>query len=494
MHQVMKKMIARLFLLLTIGAGTSCEDILTEKPKGLTVESFYNTAVEVEAGLAAIYAPLRANMSGWWIGILESQTEWGAGLTAAANFDPFKTMTGIDKVGENNLIPIWNGYYSAIRNANLVISYVPEGTALTTDQKNKYLAEAKFLRAFAYFQLVRGWGGVPFHTEENLRESASIPKATKEQVYALITSDLEFAEMHLPDQAPLVGKPSRWAAKTVLADVYFFQALYPQASAKATEVIQSGKYSLERVAVANDFNKLFGMGANSAEEIFYLKYNVSSASQLILFTQQIITPWFGSAGYGVVNWHNGAKFYTDWNDSDFRKGFNWYRDTKSNPFLANQPAFPSTGVTILSPKKYNNPGANIETFSLPLYRYADVLLIYAEASARAAGPTADGMEKLNMVRRRAYGYDPLQPAPVDFKLADYDPTAFTDLVIQERGYEFQFEGKRWFDLVRAGTVKEVMKNSISREVADKHLLWPIPAIEFDLNTGLDRSKDQNPGY
>jgi starch-binding outer membrane protein, SusD/RagB family len=371
---------------------------------------------------------------------------------------------------------------------------VPQGAALTADQKNKYLAEAKFLRAFAYFQLVRGWGGVPFHTEANLSESASIPKATKAQVYALITTDLEFAQMHLPDQAPLVGKPSLWAAKTMLADVYFFQAQYPEASAKAAEVIASGKYSLERVAAANDFNKLFGMGANSAEEIFYLKYNVSSPSQLILFTQQIITPWFGSAGYGVVNWHDGARFYTDWHDGDLRKSFNWYRDAKSNPFLANQASFPNAGVTILSPKKYNNPSANIETFSLPVYRYADVLLLYAEASARAAGPTAEGMEKLNMVRRRAYGYDPLQPAAVDFKLGDYDGKAFTDLVIQERGYECQFEGKRWFDLVRAGTVKEVMQSRISREVTDKHLLWPIPAIEFDLNTGLDRSKDQNPGY
>jgi starch-binding outer membrane protein, SusD/RagB family len=99
-----------------------------------------------------------------------------------------------------------------------------------------------------------------------------------------------------------------------------------------------------------------------------------------------------------------------------------------------------------------------------------------------------------MVHRRAYGYDPSQPSPADFNLSDYDLNAFIDLVIRERGYEFQFEGKRWFDLVRSGKVKEVMKDNISRDVADKHLLWPIPAIEFDLNKGLDKSKDQNPGY
>ncbi|HLL44490.1 MAG TPA: RagB/SusD family nutrient uptake outer membrane protein [Segetibacter sp.] len=491
----MKKSIIYIPFFITLVAIFSCSKLLEESPKALTVEAFYNTPAEVEAGLAAIYAPLRAQMSGWWIGILESQAEWGVGLQGHANFDPFRSMSGIDKVGENNLVPRWNAFYTAIRNANLVIANAPNGKSLTDDQKNVYLAEARFLRAFTYFQLVRGWGGVPLHTEENLSESAVIPKGSREQVYELITKDLEFAEMHLPDEVPLVGKPSKWAAKTVLADVYFYQALHDKAALKADEVIASGKHSLEKVTVADDFNKVFGMESNSPEEIFYLKYNVSSPSQLILFTQQIYTPWFGSNGYGVILWHDKAKFYTNWNDNDLRKNFNWYKDTISNPFLPDQPEFPRTGVTMLSPKKYNNPTATIETFSLPLYRYADVLLIYAEASAQAAGPTPNSMEKLNMVHRRAYGYDPLQPSPVDYKLADYSTKkAFTDLVIQERGYETQLEGKRWFDLVRSGTVKEVMKNNINRDVADKHLLWPIPTIEFDLNKGLDKTKDQNPGY
>ncbi len=491
----MKKLLANLIILLIAGLGISCEDVLVEKPKALTIEAFYNTPAEVEAGLAAIYLPLRSDMSGWWIAILECHAEWGAGMTGAANFDSYKSMQGLNNVGENNLIPRWNAFYSAIRNANLVISYTPNGKSLDQAQKDKYVAEAKFMRAFAYFQLVRGWGGVPIHTEENLSETNSVPKGTREQVYALITSDLQFAEMHLPDKAPLAGKPSKWAAKTFLADVYLYQKLYAQASEKANEVILSGKHALERVTVADDFNKVFGMGASSPEEIFYLKYNVSSPSQLVLHTMQINTPWFGSNGFGNINWHNKAKFYTSWDDKDLRKRFNWYNETiRNNPFLAGQAEFPNQGVTILSPKKYNNPGATVETFSLPLYRYADVLLIYAEASAQAAGPTADGVAKLNMVRRRAYGYDPLQPAPVDFSQAGYTIQSFTDLVIQEKGYEFQLEGKRWFDLVRSGKVKEVMKNNIGKEVADKHLLWPIPQIEFDLNKGLDRSKDQNPGY
>ena len=492
----MKKKILYIPVLFTLMVVCSCKKLLIESPKGLVVEGFYNTPSEVEAALAAIYTPLRSDMSGWWLSILECHAEWGAGMVGHTNFDSYKSMAGLSDVGKNNLVTRWNSFYLAIRNANLVIKHIPDGKNLNDVQKNVYLGEAKFMRAFAYFQLVRGWAGVPLQTEENLSETNSIPKATKEKIYDLITSDLEFAESKLPDNAPLIGKPSKWAAKTFLADVYFYRDMYDKAAAKANEVIMSGKHSLEKVNVPNDFNKVFGMGAISPEEIFYLHYNVNSPSELILFTHQENTPWFGTEGFGVFSWHDKAKFYTTWNDNDFRKQFNWYTDaTVPNQFLPNQPGFPTSGVTILSPKKYNNPAATIATFSLPCYRYADVLLIYAEASAQAGSATADGMEKLNMVHRRAYGFDPLQPSPVDYKLADY-PTkkAFTDLVIQERGYETQFEGKRWFDLVRSGTVKEVMKNNIGVDVTDKHLLWPIPDIEFDLNHGLDRSKDQNPGY
>lgn len=488
----MKKIIIYLFALLSTGIF-SCKKTLMESPKSLTVEAFYNTPAEVEAGLAAIYQPLRGDMSGWWLAILETHTDWGGGRTGSANFDSYRALQGLSNTGENNLISRWNAFYVAIRNANLVINYTPKSTVLSQTQIDGYLAEAKFMRAFAYFQLVKGWGGVPLQTEENLSETDNIPKGSQQQVYDLITSDLEFAENNLPDEPVLVGKPSKWAAKTLLADDYFYQALYQKASDKANEVIMSGKYSLESVTVADDFNKIFGMNSNSDEEIFYLHYNQNSPSSIVLFLLSPSTPWFGAPGFGVVVWTNTSKLYQEWNDNDLRKRFNWYRDTtRKAPWLAGQPAYPNDGI--ISTKKYNNPGATIATFSLPVYRYAEVLLIYAEASAQAAGPTADGIEKLNMVHRRAYGYDLLQPSPVDFKASDYTTETFTDLVVQERGFEFQLEGKRWFDLKRSGRVKEVIKDHLSIDVADKALLWPIPRIEFDLNKGLDPAKDQNPGY
>lgn len=475
----------------------SCDkDVLTEKPKTLVVEGFYNTAGEVEAALGAIYAPLRGEMSGWWIGVLESHTEWGAGLTGAANFDGYKTMQGLDAVSTNNLERFWNAMYVSIRNANLVIKNAPLASSIPDAAKNQYIGEAKFMRAFTYFQLVRGWGGLPLYTEQNMGQTSGVPKSKKEDVYQLMVNDLKFAEVNLPDNASALGKPSKVIAKALLADVYFYQGLHSEASKKAEEVIQSQKYSLERVTVSNDFNKIFGIGASSKEEVFYLKYNQTSPSELILFTQQIQTPWFGTQGFGIFTWHMESKFYSNWDARDLRKQFIWYAtDSKiTNRYLQGQSAFPNSGVTLIAPKKYNAPTATIAAFDLPVYRYADILLLYAEAVVRSSNMvTADGMEKLNMVRRRAYGYDSMVPSPVDFKASDYNVNSFIDLVLKERGYEFQFEGKRWFDLVRSGRVKDVMQNAIDRTVTDKHLLWPIPAAEFQLNEAF-KPTDQNPGY
>lgn len=132
-----------------------------------------------------------------------------------------------------------------------------------------------------------------------------------------------------------------------------------------------------------------------------------------------------------------------------------------------------------------------------MYRYADLLLIYAEAANRANnGPTADALEKLNMIHRRAYGANPaVANAALDFKLADYNTMqSFLDLVVKERMYETCYERKRWLDLKRMGIVKQVILAQKGKTVADKHLLWPIPVYELNYNKAIDPAKDQNPGY
>ena len=177
----------------------------------------------------------------------------------------------------------------------------------------------------------------------------------------------------------------------------------------------------------------------------------------------------------------------NWDKNDLRYTYGWYAWNIG------------LGANSILNKKYSDPlaiNANGAGNDFPLYRYADVLLLYAEADCRASGsPAADAMEKLNMIHRRAYGKNPVSPdASVDFKLSDYNKDTFVDLVLKERGYETQFEAKRWLDLKRTGKVKEIIKAATGKDVADKHLLWPIPVSELNYNSAIDPVKDQNPGY
>jgi hypothetical protein len=143
------------------------------------------------------------------------------------------------------------------------------------------------------------------------------------------------------------------------------------------------------------------------------------------------------------------------------------------------------------------PDAGNHANDFTLYRYADVLLLNAEAECLASGSvSATAMERLNMVHRRAFGYNPLVASPVDFKIEDYNKDSFAELVVYERAKEQQCEGKRWYDLKRLGPdkLKDIVKASTGRDVADKHLYYPIPVNEMEYNGAIDPATDQNPGY
>lgn len=146
--------------------------------------------------------------------------------------------------------------------------------------------------------------------------------------------------------------------------------------------------------------------------------------------------------------------------------------------------------------KFKDPGfAPTHGNDFPIYRYPDALFIYAEAASQENGaPTPAALERLNMVHRRAYGYDSDAVSLVDFTMATA-PTAesFRALVIKERAYEFLCEHKRWFDLVRTRTVKQVIKEAKGVDVPDSFLLFPIPQQEIDNNPKIN-PEHQNPGY
>lgn len=472
-----------IFLLLPILASCS-NDILIEEPKTVAAELFYNTREEVEAAVNASYAPIRSNIYAEQIVILDAHTDWGYGRGSRSDYNDFQ---GFSSGNINNAGSRWNAFYQSIRNANFVIANAPLGTGITSSEIDLFVAEAKFIRAFNYFNLVRNWGGVPLRTDLNLDE-VDVKRSAEAEVYDFILQDLIDAENKLPEEPRNIGRPTTYAVKSLLADVYLTRGMYSEASSKAFEVIQSDKFALVPVTSVEDFQyDLFGPDIlTTTEEIFYLKFarQPDLGNWILWVLNHPSTGWFNFGGAYAHYSDSANPFYINWDDNDLRKG------------LWDQIDF-GLGATTLVSKKYvdqqavgNRDAGN----DLPIYRYAEILLIYAEATAREAGaPTADGIEALNKVHRRAYGQEVDSPSSFDFNSEDYNLDSFINLVLDERAYEFVFEGKRWYDLKRTGKAAETILEAKGITIAERHFLWPIPIQEIDFNDAIN-SEDQNPGY
>lgn len=467
----------------------ACSDLLEEDPKSIAVETFYNTPAEAEAAVNSIYTNLRSTNSsgvGVYVGVLDAHVDYAYGRGSYSVLNEFQ---GLDNVNISRVAGMWEEFYIAIRNANIAIKNIPEANALTKEEIDQFVAEARFLRAFAYFHIVRNWGAIPLRTDENM-DIVSVGKSPESEVYNLILNDLLFAEEKLPESQSLIGKPTKWSAKTMLADVYLQLKDYDKSQDKALEVIQSNKFALVPVQSSDDFQKIFGADViTTSEEIFYLKFTniVSDQGNLLAFLlNHPGTGYLGQGGgaYGLIGYNNDL-YFTSWDDQDLRKGLWYYWSIGMGDYTNLIKKF-------IDPQSLGWIGAGNDQ---PWYRYSDVLLIYAEASNEVNnGPTSEAMEMLNQVHRRAYGKDPLPTSDVDFQWNNYSKETFLDLIIKERGYEFQYEGKRWLELKRTGKATEIIKRYKGKDIAEKTYQWPIPVKEFNYNKALDPVKDQNPGY
>ncbi|MEQ8556006.1 MAG: RagB/SusD family nutrient uptake outer membrane protein [Cyclobacteriaceae bacterium] len=462
----------------------SCEDALIEEPKRVATAQFYQTSEEMQTGVFAIYSALNGSNRAEMHAVLDYHSEFVYGRGSRANYNDF---AGFNSGNVNVAEGRWNMLYSGIRNANIIIANAANATEIDPSDVDAFIGEAKFLRAWAYFDLVRNWAGVPLRTDQNMDER-DIPRSSVDDVYDLIMDDLMEAESTLPEDPENAGRATRYAAKTLLADVYLTLGMYDEARDKANEVITSNKFSLVPVSSFEDFQwDVFGPTiVTSTEEIFYMKRTrLDGFGNWMLFI--INHPSTGNFNFGgaYASYSDATNpFYVNWDDNDIRKA------------LWDNIDF-GLGPNTLVSKKFIDPEAASRTGAgndIPIYRYPDALLIYAEASSQAnGGPTAAGMEALNMVHRRAYGHDPNTPSVDDYVLTDYDQASFLDLVLTERAYEFQMEGKRWLDLKRTGKAAAVILATRGITIAEKHYLWPIPVNEIELNKAFT-GENQNPGY
>jgi hypothetical protein len=468
----------------------SCENhFLDEEAKDfLSPSNFYQSEADATAALMATYANLRGtyNQNMYFLADLPSeQTNPGTGNNIdRTNIDNFQ-FEPTNTITTNT----WNESYVTINRANAVIGRVP-GITMAEDRKNAIIGEARFLRALSYFHLVRLFGAVPIRLQETTSLTGlDIARSPVEDVYGLIISDLKEAETTLPDQQTglNLGRASKGAASTLLAYVYLTKKDWTNAAAKAREVIdKASTYGYSLFANFADLWKI--SNENKHEHIFMCQYQsgpegLGSQYNHFFTSRQANAILVGGSGYAIHLVENA--FWKSFDSTDTRRDasiLSSFTDPKTQKLIT----YPSTLLSELSIFKYYDPASfarNNNNNNYPILRFADVLLIHAEALNEGAGPSAQAYESINKIRRRA-------------KLADLKTgltqQQFREAVLQERSWEFAFESRRFFDLIRSETLIPVMTAAGKRPLP-KNLLYPIPQREIDINNKIEQA-DQNPGY
>lgn len=447
---------------------------LDEKPRDfLAPANFYKTEADAVAAVNAVYSHLSTGAyyggNSWRMGDLASDL-LDEGAVSRTETLEMNTYT----IASTNAIvaDFWQRLYVAINQANAAIERVP-ATTMDASRKARLVAEVRFLRGLFYFDLVKAFGDIPLQVQETQSlNNLNVMRRPAAEVYAQIIQDLQEAEKILPVTyaAADVGRATKGAAQSLLAKVYLYKNDYAAAAQKAQEVVQSGTYSL----VANFADIWPAEKENSSEHIFSVQYKAG-----------VVGSGFNET-FGV----RGGKAPITGGSSAFvkRSFFNSFEagDVRKDVSIKDSYTFPDGSKATFQPHvwKYFNPNgltpSNTDT-NWPVIRYAEVLLILAEARNEINGPDADAYAAINQVRRRAKLKDLATGLTKD---------SFRDAVLQERGWELCFEGHRRYDLVRMGKLQARMQQVNISTTIPKHNLYPIPQRELDTN----RELKQNPGY
>ena len=489
------KFIAAL-LILALGIP-SCEQRLEEDVYSfLSPSNFYNTYDEGRAGVLSCYADLAELWKG------------DRGIRDALNYQVDDMNLGgsaanpsrvevffYDKLTGSaaHIVHAYTNCYRGIFNVNAAID------ALDTKsfaRREELIGEAKMYRAYFYFTLIRLYGKVPLITKfEDAAKADQFPRADLTEIYKQIISDLEYAEVNMVLKNE-TGRPSRLAATTMLADVYLTMAGYPLqdksklklAVEKAKTVVESGKYDLFA-----DFDMATNKSSdNGIEHIF----SVQMETDPVGFKSQ------------TGNWYMPLDYFGDANgsgpgraqgrptrdlldafeigDQRFDDSFvKWYPN-KKDKIITLDPREESESYLfkykIVDPLTNKQIPGSLDA-DWHIYRFADALLILAEAENLLNGPTSLAYSAINRIRKRA-----LLPSLSGLSQAEF----FTALK-RERRVEFFFESKRRFDLIRWGELVSTISSKFPEKNIKAHnVVWPIPTIEIQINSGL--KGEQNPGY
>ncbi|WP_345233064.1 RagB/SusD family nutrient uptake outer membrane protein [Olivibacter ginsenosidimutans] len=475
---------------LLIVALSACAKLEEQPDSILTTQQFYKTSEDAISAVNSVYNAALNNGGITMYNRLfhlafEIQTDDAIAGQRVTNID-VRAMAALtqspsnDRVDEN-----WHEHYTAINRANIAIDNIPN-IDIDVTLRNRLVNEAKFLRGLLYFNLVRIWGDVPLVLHETTsldKDAIQVERTSVETVYEQIIDDLTAAE-DLPDtyDAKDAGRATGGAAKAILAKVYLTRQDWDKAAAKSLEVIQ-GPYGYGLFA---DFADVFKVETkNGKEHIFSVQClgGNGQGNRLASSCTPVGIPGIAAAGTDEPT----EEAYEIFDDQDRRRDVTFFtslvspKDGKTYTFAPHFRKYwdPST---IANPTESNQ--------NIPVIRFAEVLLIYAEALNEANhGPTMEAYNAINQVIRRAYG-KPTTVADATIDLVGLSYDQFQEAVYVQRRKELMFEFQRWFDLIRTHRMVEALHAVGKTNAAEKHYLAPIPQREIDLNSALT----QNSGW
>ena len=497
----MRKIYLMALSLAAVLTFTSCEDFLDKSPKD-TVDP--TTAVDDDVAVAmanACYRTLQSsnmyNQRIWTLDIVAGNSNVGAG----GGDDGLETVQAANFTAQSDngmALYMWRSPWVGIGQCNILINAL-EGQDLPAGSvKARSLGEAYFLRAHYYYVLVRLYGGVPLRLKPyNPGEPTAIARASADEVYAQIISDVEKAADLLPAKSELdddnLGRACKDAAYTMLADIYLTLAPdhseYYQQVVELCDKVTALGYDLTKCNYADNFDATINNGPESIFEVQFsgnTEYDFWGNNPQSSWLSTFMGPRnsnFVAGGYG---WNQPTdEFMSQYEEGDLRKDLTvLYEGCPDFDGMKYKASYSNTGYNVrkfLVPKSVS-PEYNTNPANFVVYRYADVLLMKAEALNEMGQPD-EAAKPLNIVRERAGLPD----------VSGLSQSEMRDKIIHERRMELAFEGHRWFDMIRINHGEyalEFLKSIGKSHVTKDRLLFPIPQTERDANSLMT----QNPGY
>lgn len=512
------KKIFIIFTVLIIGTITSCnkEDLDKVNPNGVTLDTYFRNGAELTAGVNSIYALVQSNslVSREWFFTHDLRSDEMASGGGQLETPRNQLLIGVHDPGNALVNAIWQGWYRTIHRSNVIISKAPTVEDIDDGLRNRLIGEARFLRAWAYYEIGTFFGSAPVYTDFVQTVDGSNAKSSQTEVYGVAIEDLIAAQTLLPAtyDANNLGRATKAAAQTLLARVYLQKGDYNSAKAELEKVVNSGLYSLtpEYLDLTNE------EGEFNSESIFEVVYSPSGGSYnwgADSDGQAVQEETVRTQEYSAVGWRNVIPSNKLLNSYErVSKG-----DAKDDPrydfsyWLENEPF--NNGNSIMTPdrvqgntsivdgveqkvswQKYSvlyklDAGYATSAINQRIMRYADVLLMLAECENELGNQPA-AISLVNQVRARpSVDMPPIPTANIPAG----NQGEVRKAIQHERMIELAGEQVRNFDIIRWRKNGKLDQEPISYFLPNKHELLPIPQTEIDNNPKLTQA-DQNPGY